>query len=57
MDPMRVENAIKHAKKMLELYESIPGGSFGAAFIKRDLDLVESGDHSEQAIKRLEDIE
>lgn len=55
-DPERIEKALTYAREMLALYKSIPTGCIGAAFIQRDIEAVEEGDHSEVAIRRLEEI-
>lgn len=54
-DTLRINNALNHAKDVLDLYQNGRGNFIINAIIMRDIEAVEQGDYSEIAIKRLED--
>lgn len=54
-DDKRIQEALRHAKDVLDLYQQGRGNFVINAIIRRDIEAVEQGDYSEIAIKRLED--
>ena len=58
MKKERAENAYQHAKKMLEMYQSIPiqSGWFGSTLIVDKIRRYEEGERSEKLIKEMEEI-
>jgi len=55
-DQERWENAITHAREMLEIYKNIPAGSFGAMSIASDISRYDRGDRDLSLLGDLEGI-
>ncbi len=53
----RWNRAVEHARRMLEIYKSTPGGLLGAMGIQTKIELYEAGDRSEALLEAMEAIE
>lgn len=57
MSEERWEEAVKHARTMLEIYKEIPTGIFGATLIAKAITRYEDGEKTNELLEELESFE